>query len=115
MNAHTLEVLEFSRIAEIIAARCSCEEAQTHCVNKRPSACKETVMTAKALGSDTAGCSLGIEDLYAVGLTALHTEELNNWALQQDAADTPVCAVIRGIPSFHRIQTAVFSFIDKNG
>lgn len=142
MNAHTLEVLEFSRIAEIIAARCSCEEAQTHCVNKRPSACKETVMTAKALGSDmlrllqtdappriknrpplypalkqlhTAGCSLGIEDLYAVGLTALHTEELSNWALQQDAADTPVCALIRGIPSLQRIQTAVFSFIDKNG
>jgi len=142
MNAHTLEVLEFFRIAEIIAGYCMSEEARTVCLQKRPSADTATITAAKELGKDVlhflqadeppplkgyppfepvlkqlhaAGVCLAIEELYAAGLLAMQAGELKDWAAKPDRADGAVKRLIEAIPPLPQTVQAVFSFIDKNG
>ena len=50
MTSHTLEVLEFFRIAEIIAGYCRLPEAHTLCLQKHPSIDAEEIAEAKKLG-----------------------------------------------------------------
>ncbi|MEL3907321.1 MAG: Smr/MutS family protein [Treponema sp.] len=142
MNTHTLEVLEFFRIAEMIAGYCLSEEARSLCLQKRPAAECTSVAAAKELGRDflhflqaddlpplksrpplepiikqlhTAGVCLSIEELYAAGFTALQTAELKTWAAKKERADSPVCRLIEALPPLPLTEHAVFSFIDKNG
>lgn len=142
MTSHTLEVLEFFRIAEIIAGHCRSEEARELCLQKRPSCNAQEITAAKALGQDilaflqkdipvpikhrppfnpilkqlhTAGLCLTIEELYAAGLLALQTGELKTWASKQSHPDSAVCTLIESMPALPKTQHAVFSFIDKHG
>nr|WP_252722228.1 hypothetical protein [Treponema medium] len=52
MTPHTLEVLEFFRIAEIIAGYCKSEEARERCLQKRPLQDAGKIAAAKELGRD---------------------------------------------------------------
>ncbi len=142
MTPHTLEVLEFFRIAEIIAGYCKSEEARAQCLQKRPLQDAAEITAAKELGRDillflqadeplpiknlpplasvlkqlhTAGVCLTIEELYAAGLLALQVGELKTWAIKQKRTDSATCILIESIPPLPQTEQAVFSFIDKNG
>lgn len=142
MTPHTLEVLEFFRIAEIIAGYCKSEEARERCLQKRPLQDAGKIAAAKELGRDilsflqadeplpiknlpplnsvlkqlhTAGVCLTIEELYAAGLLALQAGELKTWAIKQKRTDSAACTLIQSIPPLPQTEQAVFSFIDKNG
>ena len=52
MNAHTLETLAFSRIAQMIAQYCTCEEAQQLCLKKEPLIDESAIAAAKKQGAD---------------------------------------------------------------
>ena len=142
MTSHTLEVLEFLRIAEIIAKHCMSEEAHTLCLQKRPLTDAAEITAAKELGRDflrllrmeepppvknrpplepvlrqlhAEGASLTVEELYAAGLLTVQTDELKTWAATQERIDGAVCKLIASIPPLPKTRQAVFSFIDKNG
>ena len=142
MTSHTLEVLEFFRIAEIIAGYCRLPEAHTLCLQKHPSIDAEEIAEAKKLGRDilsflqkdeqlpiknlppiepvlkqlpASGLCLNIEELYAAGLLALQIGELKAWAVQKEQPDNAACMLIEAMPPLPKTQQAVFSFIDKNG
>ena len=142
MTAHTLEVLEFFRIAEIIAGYCKSEEARARCLQKRPLQDAAEITAAKELGRDillflqadeplpiknlpplasvlkqlhTVGVCLTVEELYAAGLLALQAGELKAWAIKQKRTDSAACTLIESIPPLPQTEQAVFSFIDKNG
>ena len=142
MTAHTLEVLEFFRIAEIIAGYCKSEEARAQCLQKRPLQDAVEITAAKELGRDilsflqadeplpiknlpplasvlkqlhTVGVCLTVEELYAAGLLALQAGELKEWAAKQKRTDSATCTLIESIPPLPQTEQAVFSFIDKNG
>ena len=142
MTPHTLEVLEFFRIAEIIAGYCKSEEARVQCLQKRPLQDAAEITAAKELGRDilsflqadeplpiknlpplasvlkqlhTVGVCLTVEELYAAGLLALQVGELKIWAIKQKRTDSAACTLIESIPPLPQTEQAVFSFIDKNG
>ena len=142
MTPHTLEVLEFFRIAEIIAGYCKSEEARERCLQKRPLQDAVEITAAKELGRDilsflqadeplpiknlpplasvlkqlhTVGVCLTVEELYAAGLLALQVGELKAWAAKQKRTKSAACALIESIPLLPQTEQAVFSFIDKNG
>lgn len=142
MTPHTLEVLEFFRIAEIIAGYCKSEEARARCLQKRPLQDAAEIAAVKKLGEDilgflqadeplpiknlppldsvlkqlhTAGVCLTIEELYATGLLSLQAGELKAWAAKQKRTDSAACTLIESIPPLPQTEQAVFSFIDKNG
>ena len=142
MTPHTLEVLEFFRIAEIIAGYCKSEEARVQCLQKRPLQDAAEITAAKELGRDillflqadeplpiknlpplasvlkqlhTVGVCLTVEELYAAGLLALQAGELKAWAAKQKRTDSVACTLIESIPPLPQTEQAVFSFIDKNG
>lgn len=142
MTAHTLEVLEFFRIAEIIAGYCKSEEARARCLQKRPLQDAAEITAAKELGRDilsflqadeplpiknlpplatvlkqlhTVGVCLTVEELYAAGLLALQAGELKTWAAKQKRTDSAACTLIESIPPLPQTEQAVFSFIDKTG
>ena len=142
MTAHTLEVLEFFRIAEIIAGYCKSEEARARCLQKRPLQDAAEITAAKELGRDilsflqadeplpiknlpplasvlkqlhTVGVCLTVEELYAAGLLALQVGELKAWAAKQKRTDSAACPLIESIPPLPQTEQAVFSFIDKTG
>ena len=142
MTPHTLEVLEFFRIAEIIAGYCKSEEARAQCLQKRPLQDAAEIAATKELGRDilsflqadeplpiknlpplasvlkqlhTAGACLTVEELYATGLLALQVGELKAWAIKQKRTDSAACTLIESIPPLPQTEQAVFSFIDKNG
>lgn len=142
MTPHTLEVLEFFRIAEIIAGYCKSEEARERCLQKRPLQDAVEITAAKELGRDilsflqadeplpiknlpplasvlkqlhTVGVCLTVEELYAAGLLALQVGELKAWAAKQKRTKSAACALIEAIPPLPQTEQAVFSFIDKNG
>lgn len=142
MTSHTLEVLEFFRIAEIIAGYCKSEEARAQCLQKRPLQDEAEITAAKELGRDilsflqadeplpiknlpplasvlkqlhTVGVCLTVEELYAAGLLALQVGELKSWAAKQKRTDSATCILIESIPPLPQTEQAVFSFIDKNG
>lgn len=142
MTPHTLEVLEFFRIAEIIAGYCKSEEARERCLQKRPLQDAVEITAAKELGRDilsflqadeplpiknlpplasvlkqlhTVGVCLTVEELYAAGLLALQVGELKAWAAKQKRTKSAACALIESIPPLPQTEQAVFSFIDKNG
>ena len=142
MTPHTLEVLEFFRIAEIIAGYCKSEEARERCLQKRPLQDAAEIITAKELGRDilsflqadeplpiknlpplasvlkqlhTVGVCLTVEELYAAGLLALQAGELKTWAAKQKRTDSAACTLIESIPPLPQTEQAVFSFIDKTG
>jgi len=142
MTPHTLEVLEFFRIAEIIAGYCKSEEARALCLQKRPLQDAAEITAAKELGRDilsflqadeplpiknlpplasvlkqlhTVGVCLTVEELYAAGLLALQVGELKAWAAKQKRTDSAACILIESIPPLPQTEQAVFSFIDKNG
>ena len=142
MTPHTLEVLEFFRIAEIIAGYCKSEEARAQCLQKRPLQDAAEIAAPKALGRDillflqadeplpiknlpplasvlkqlhTIGVCLTVEELYAAGLLALQVGELKAWAAKQKRTDSAACTLIESIPPLPQTEQAVFSFIDKNG
>ena len=143
MNTHTLELLDFFRIAEMISGYCMSEEAREVCRQKRPTADAAKIAEAKELGKDflyffqanepppikgrppfepvlkqlhTAGASLTIEELYAAGLLALQADELKTWVKKQERTDgRAVHKIIASMPPLPQTQQAVFSFIDKNG
>ena len=52
MTPHTFEVLEFFRIAEIIAGYCKSEGARVRCLQKRPLQDAAEIAAAKELGRD---------------------------------------------------------------
>jgi|GEM_PF-2790784 len=52
MTPHTLEVLEFFRIAELIAGYCKSQEARERCLQKRPLHDAAAIAVAKELGRD---------------------------------------------------------------
>ena len=142
MTPHTFEVLEFFRIAEIIAGYCKSEEARVRCLQKRPLQDAAEIAATKELGRDilsflqadeplpiknlpplasvlkqlhTAGVCLTVEELYAAGLLALQVGELKAWAIKQKRTDSAACTLIESIPPLPQTEQAVFSFIDKNG
>jgi len=142
MTPHTLEVLEFFRIAEIIAGYCKSAEARERCLQKRPLQDAAEITAAKELGRDilsflqadeplpiknlpplasvlkqlhTVGVCLTVEELYAAGLLALQAGELKTWAIKQKQTDSATCILIESIPPLPQTEQAVFSFIDKNG
>ena len=142
MTPHTFEVLEFFRIAEIIAGYCKSEEARVRCLQKRPLQDAAEIAATKELGRDilsflqadeplpiknlpplasvlkqlhTAGACLTVEELYAAGLLALQVGELKTWAAKQKRTDSAACTLIESIPPLPQTEQAVFSFIDKNG
>ena len=142
MTPHTLEVLEFFRIAELIAGYCKSQEARERCLQKRPLHDAATIAVAKELGRDilsflqvdeplpiktlpplegvlkqlhTAGVCLTIEELYAAGLLALQVDELKAWSVKQKRAESAACVLIESMPPLLQTAQAVFSFIDKNG
>ena len=142
MTPHTLEVLEFFRVAEIIAGYCKSEEARAQCLQKRPLQDAAEITAAKELGRDilsflqadeplpiknlppltsvlkqlhTVGVCLTVEELYAAGLLALQAGELKAWAAKQKRTDSVACTLIESIPPLPQTEQAVFSFIDKNG
>ena len=142
MTPHTLEVLEFFRIAELIAGYCKSQEARERCLKKRPLHDAAAIAVAKELGRDilsflqvdeplpiktlpplegvlkqlhTAGVCLTIEELYAAGLLALQVDELKAWSVKQKRAESAACVLIESMPSLPQTAQAVFSFIDKNG
>ena len=142
MTAHTLEVLEFFRIAEIIAGYCKSEEARARCLQKRPLQDAAKITAAKELGRDilsflqadeplpiknlpplatvlkqlhTVGVCLTVEELYAAGLLAMQAGELKTWAAKQKRTDSAACTLIESIPPLPQTEQAVFSFIDKTG
>ena len=142
MTPHTFEVLEFFRIAEIIAGYCKSEEARVRCLQKRPLQDAAEIAATKELGRDilsflqadeplpiknlpplasvlkqlhTAGACLTVEELYAAGLLALQVGELKTWAAKQKRTDSAACTLIESMPPLPQTEQAVFSFIDKNG
>ena len=142
MTSHTREVLEFFRIAEIIAGYCKSEQARECCVQKQPMQDAAEIAAAKELGRDilrflqadeplpiktippldsvikqlhTDGVCLTIEELYAAGLLALQVGELKDWAVKRKQAESAACTLIESIPPLPQTEQAVFSFIDKNG
>ena len=142
MTPHTLEVLEFFRIAELIAGYCKSQEARERCLQKRPLHDAAAIAVAKELGRDilsflqvdeplpiktlpplegvlkqlhTAGVCLTIEELYAAGLLALQVDELKAWSVKQKRAESAACVLIESMPPLPQTAQAVFSFIDKNG
>ena len=142
MTSHTLEVLEFFRIAELIAGYCKSQEARKRCLQKRPLHDAAAIAVAKELGRDilsflqvdeplpiktlpplegvlkqlhTAGVCLTIEELYAAGLLALQVDELKAWSVKQKRAESAACVLIESMPPLPQTAQAVFSFIDKNG
>ena len=142
MTSHTLEVLEFFRIAELIAGYCKSQEARERCLQKRPLHDAAAIAVAKELGRDilsflqvdeplpiknlpplegvlkqlhTAGVCLTIEELYAAGLLALQVDELKAWSVKQKRAESAACVLIESMPPLLQTAQAVFSFIDKNG
>ena len=142
MTPHTLEVLEFFRIAELIAGYCKSQEARERCLQKRPLHDAAAIAVAKKLGRDilsflqvdeplpiktlpplegvlkqlhTAGVCLTIEELYAAGLLALQVDELKAWSVKQKRAESAACVLIESMPPLLQTAQAVFSFIDKNG
>lgn len=142
MTPHTFEVLEFFRIAEIIAGYCKSEQARERCLQKRPLQDAAEIAAAKELGRDilgflqadeplpiknippldsvlkqlhTAGVCLTVEELYAAGLLALQIDELKAWAAKQKKPESAACRLIESMPPLPQTKQAVFSFIDKNG
>ena len=142
MTSHTREVLEFFRIAEIIAGYCKSEQARERCLQKQPMQDAAEIAAAKELGRDilrflqadeplpiktippldsvikqlhTDGVCLTIEELYAAGLLALQVGELKDWAVKRKQAESAACTLIESIPPLPQTEQAVFSFIDKNG
>jgi len=142
MTPHTFEVLEFFRIAEIIAGYCKSEQARERCLQKRPLQDAVEIAAAKELGRDilgflqadeplpiknippldsvlkqlhTAGVCLTVEELYAAGLLALQIDELKAWAAKQKKPESAACRLIESMPPLPQTEQAVFSFIDKNG
>ena len=142
MTSHTREVLEFFRIAEIIAGYCKSEQARERCVQKQPMQDAAEIAAAKELGRDilrflqadeplpiktippldsvikqlhTEGVCLTIEELYAAGLLALQVGELKDWAVKRKQAESAAYTLIESIPPLPQTEQAVFSFIDKNG
>ncbi|EEV20518.1 Smr/MutS family protein [Treponema vincentii] len=142
MTPHTFEVLEFFRIAEIIAGYCKSEQARERCLQKRPLQDAAEIAAAKELGRDilgflqadeplpiknippldsvlkqlhTAGVCLTVEELYAAGLLALQIDELKAWAAKQKKPESAACRLIESMPPLPQTEQAVFSFIDKNG
>ena len=142
MTPHTLEVLEFFRIAELIAGYCKSQEARERCLQKRPLHDAAAIAVAKELGRDilsflqvdeplpiktlpplegvlkqlhTAGVCLTIEALYAAGLLALQVDELKAWSVKQKRAESAACVLIESMLPLPQTAQAVFSFIDKNG
>ena len=142
MTPHTLEVLEFFRIAELIAGYCKSQEARERCLQKRPLHDAAAIAVAKELGRDilsflqvdeplpiknlpplegvlkqlhTAGVCLTIEELYAAGLLALQVDELKAWSVKQKRAESAACVLIESMLPLPQTAQAVFSFIDKNG
>ena len=142
MTPHTLEVLEFFRIAELIAGYCKSQEARERCLQKRPLHDAAAIAVAKELGRDilsflqvdeplpiknlpplegvlkqlhTAGVGLTIEELYAAGLLALQVDELKAWSVKQKRAESAACVLIESMPPLPQTAQAVCSFIDKNG
>ena len=142
MTPHTLEVLEFFRIAELIAGYCKSQEARERCLQKRPLHDAAAIAAAKELGRDilsflqvdeplpiktlpplegvlkqlhTAGVCLTIEEQYAAGLLALQVDELKAWSVKQKRAESAACVLIESMPPLLQTAQAVFSFIDKNG
>ena len=142
MTPHTLEILEFFRIAELIAGYCKSQEARERCLQKRPLHDAAAIAVAKELGRDilsflqvdeplpiktlpplegvlkqlhTAGVGLTIEELYAAGLLALQVDELKAWSVKQKRAESAACVLIESMPPLPQTAQAVFSFIDKNG
>ena len=142
MTPHTLEVLEFFRIAELIAGYCKSQEARERCLQKRPLHDAAAIAVAKELGRDilsflqvdeplpiktlpplegvlkqlhTAGVGLTIEELYAAGLLALQIDDLKAWSVKQKRAESAACVLIESMPLLLQTAQAVFSFIDKNG
>ena len=142
MTSHTREVLEFFRIAEIIAGYCKSEQARERCLQKQPMQDAAEIAAAKELGRDilrflqadeplpiktippldsvikqlhTDGVCLTIEELYAAGLLALQVGELKDWAVKRKQAESTACTLIESIPPLPQTEQAVFSFIDKNG
>jgi len=142
MTPHTFEVLEFFRIAEIIAGYCKSAQARERCLQKRPLQDAAEIAAAKELGRDilgflqadeplpiknippldsvlkqlhTAGVCLTVEELYAAGLLALQIDELKAWAAKQKKPESAACRLIESMPPLPQTEQAVFSFIDKNG
>ena len=142
MTSHTREVLEFFRIAEIIAGYCKSEQARERCLQKQPMQDAAEIAAAKELGRDilrflqadeplpiktippldsvikqlhTDGVCLTIEELYAAGLLALQVGELKDWAVKRKQAESAAYTLIESIPPLPQTEQAVFSFIDKNG
>ena len=142
MTPHTFEVLEFFRIAEIIAGYCKSEQARERCLQKRPLQDAAEIAAGKELGRDilgflqadeplpiknippldsvlkqlhTAGVCLTVEELYAAGLLALQIDELKAWAAKQKKPESAACRLIESMPPLPQTEQAVFSFIDKNG
>lgn len=142
MTSHTREVLEFFRIADIIAGYCKSEQARERCLQKQPMQDATEIAAAKELGRDilrflqadeplpiktippldsvikqlhTDGVCLTIEELYAAGLLALQVGELKDWAVKRKQAESATYTLIESIPPLPQTEQAVFSFIDKNG
>ena len=106
MTEHTLEVLQFSRIREIIASYCVTDEGKEFCLKKNPDTDIKKIEEEKKLGIDflsllraykappikyrppvlpflegieVEGSALDIEGVYSVGLLALSVFSLHEW------------------------------------
>ncbi|MGP1576084.1 MAG: endonuclease MutS2 [Treponema sp.] len=141
MNSRTLAVLEFQRIAQMIAGYCVSEEGYTACKTKEPVSSRPDAAAAKVLGAaflaflhtdsepklknlpplqsvleklHTAGLCLSIEELYAAGLLAEQVRQLHLWRLSKKE-ENPLCRFIAAIPDLQPVADAVFSCIDLSG
>ena len=141
MNGRTLAVLEFQRIAQMIAGYCTSEEGYAACKTKEPAGSRSYVAAAKGIGSafltflhrdsepklknipplkpvleklHTAGLCLSIEELYAAGLLAEQIRQLHNWSMSKPE-ENPLCRFIADMPDVQPVADAVFSCIDLSG
>ena len=110
MTEHTLEVLQFSRIREIIASYCVTDEGKEFCLKKNPDTDIKKIEEEKKLGIDflsllraykappikyrppvlpflegieVEGSALDIEGVYSVGLLALSVFSLHEWLFRK--------------------------------
>ena len=142
MDAHTLEAVAFSRIAQMIAQYCTCEEAQQLCLQKEPLTDPAAIAAAKKQGADflqllqkdnapriqgrpplfpilpqlrITGTCLSLEEIYAIGLLAEQVQKLQQWAGRQKQHTDTIVGCIAALPDLAKVHSAVFAFIDPQG
>lgn len=142
MNAHTLDLLQFTKVAEIIARYAVTEEGCQAVLQKRPSIHGKKIEFEKKITGNflqflheddappievrpplfdffselqTSGMRLDIDQIYAVGLLTESIRGLKLWHTHHCDTVCPLTDFIGALPSLETIHKKIFSFISKDG